>query len=797
MLAPVKWLKEYVNINVSTEELADSMTLTGSNVETITRLAEDISGVVVGKILSIEKHPNADKLVICQVDVGDEVVQIVTGASNIKEGQLVPVALHGSILPGGIKIKRSKLRGIESHGMMCSGDELNLKKADYPTAEEYGIMILQEDYSLGMDIKDALDLGGDVIDFEITPNRPDCLSIVGLAREAAVTLDTKFIHPAIREPQGVDDINRYAKVKVMDGELCPRYCAKVVKDIKVGPSPQWMRRRLAAAGVRPINNIVDITNYVMLELGQPMHAFDLEKLEEKTVVVRRARPDERITTLDGMDRKLDVDMLVIADAKKPVAVAGVMGGMNSEITQHTKDILLESAVFEGGSVRKTAKALGLRSEASTRFEKGLDIHNAFYAIQRAAQLIDELGAGTIVEGTIDMCSGTLDERIIRVKWQKINRLLGIDLPCEEICDILTRLDFKVTRQDEYIKVLIPSYRQDVEGVADLAEEVARIYGYNNIPITLLEHTPSRAAKTDKHKLTDLAKEVLVGEGLYEVVTYSFTSPKVYSAIGFDDPINMPLAVKISNPLGEDQSIMRTTLISNILEILSRNSNRSVERCKIFEINRIFLPKWLPLEELPVEKDMLCIGEYGECIDFYDLKGQIEVLLEEFGVLEEAEFVPYSHPTFHPGRTAFLKVSGKDIGVFGEVHPKVLTNYQLDIPVFLAELDFDMLVDLANMDKKYKQLPKHPAVIRDLAILVDKKVLNGQIEGIIRKYGGNILEDVKLFDIYEGNQVPEGFKSMAYSLTYRSKDRTLKDEEVNKIQEKIIQKLGEEINATLR
>lgn len=796
MLVPLKWLKEYVDIDISTKELTDRLTMTGSKVEAIEDMGENIQKVVVGRILSVESHPNADKLVVCKVDVGNDTIQIVTGAPNVKEGQLVPVALHGAHLPGGKKIKTGKLRGVVSQGMMCSGQELGLTDADYPGAEVDGIMILKEEYPLGMDIKEALSLGGEVIEFEITSNRPDCLSVIGIARETAVTLKKQLRYPRIEVQKGIGRAEEEASVVIEDEKLCPRYCARIVKDVKIGPSPRWMRRKLAAAGVRPINNIVDITNYVMLELGQPMHAYDIDKVGQKTIIVRRAKNGEELITLDNQTRKLDENMLIIADPEGPIGLAGVMGGANTEITDETKNILLESALFDGGIVRSTAKRLGLRSEASSRFEKGLDIVNVETALNRAVQLIQQLDAGIVVEGMIDVCYGSLKMQTLEVPWKRINQLLGVELAVEKICEILESLEFKVECYGDILKVGVPSFRRDIESTADLAEEVARIYGYNNIPMTLMEHSISRAARTQKQILTDLAKETLAGMGLYETVTYSFTSPQIYGSIGFKKE-EYPLAVKIANPLGEDQSIMRTTLIPSILEVLSRNFNRRVKDCRVFEIANIYLPKSLSIDELPDEIRTLIIGEYGSEIDYYVLKGQVEVLFDVFGILSNIKFVPGTHPSFHPGRTAKIMFGEEEIGVIGEIHPTVAENYELNTRVLMGELNFEKLMKFAYIKRRYTSLPKYPAVTRDLAIVIDKKILASRIEEVIRQNAGCLLEKIELFDIYEGNQIPEGYKSMAYSLSFRAPDRTLKDEEVNDLQKRIVDGLANTLNARLR
>ncbi len=796
MLIPIKWMEKFVEINVPIQELADKMTMSGSKVEEIRALGADITKVVVGEIVSISPHPDADKLVVCQVDIGKDIIQIVTGAPNVLVGQLVPVAIEGAILPGGLHIKKGKLRGVESAGMMCSGEELTLTEADYPGAEVYGILVLREEYPLGMDIKEALDLGGDVIDFEITANRPDCLCMNGMAREIALTLGVPAKMPAITVAQGVGDISQEISIHVEEPELCPRYAARVVKNIKMGPSPRWMRRRLAAAGVRPINNIVDITNYVMLEMGQPMHAFDLRKITGRKIVVRRATENEALVTLDDKLRTLNRDMLVIADSEKPVAIAGVMGGANSEINEETKDILLESAIFYGASVRTTSKALGLRSEASGRFEKGLNMRTTMDALNRAAQLIQELNAGTVVEGIQDVLSTDIPEQKMTVSWGRINDLLGLKLSSEEISEILQTAGIQSQLKGDLMDVSIPYYRLDMEGVADLAEEVARIYGYNRIPITLMEGSASRGVKTPRRRLLDAAKEALTGMGLYEAVTYSFTSPRVYETLGMA-PDTFPLSIKISNPLGEDQSIMRTTLIPSILEVLSRNFNRRIPSCGIFEINNIFLPKALPLVDLPEEISTLTLGSYGEGADFYTLKGMVENLLEVFGLRETAEFVQGTHSAFHPGRTAKIRIEGQDVGILGEIHPTTTENYQMQTTIYMAEINMEQLISHAVMEKKNRTLPKYPAVTRDLALIVPKEIPAGEIHRIILDNGSGILEQAVLFDIYEGSQVPSGSKSLAYALSYRATDRTLKDEEVQTAHRNILGALEEAFGVKIR
>lgn len=794
MLIPLSWLREYVDIDISTEQLCDMMTMTGSNVEGVEHVGEGIEGVVVGRILTIEAHPDADKLVVCNVDVGDREIQVVTGAPNVSVGDLIPVATAGARLPGDLRIKKGKLRGVVSEGMLCSGEELRLTDADYPGAEVDGILILGEDYELGMDIREALLLDDEIIEFEITPNRSDCLSVIGIAREAATTIDSKTHLPEIEVVNSGGDIEKEAEIIVEDIELCPRYCARVVKDIVIEDSPMWMRRRLSNAGIRPINNIVDITNYVMLEMGQPMHAFDLDKVTDKKIIVRRARDGELHTTLDDVERKLDSEMLVIADTARAIGLAGVMGGLNTEIDEDTETIILESAKFHGASVRATSKALGLRSEASSRFEKGLDINLPRQAIDRAVQLIQELEAGTVVDGVIDVLNADTSPREIEVKWADINRLLGIDIAAEDMVSILESLEFKVEHVGTTLKIVVPTYREDVKIMQDIAEEVARIYGYDNIPKTLMGGGGTRGRKSYRQGLIDLGKDTLLGMGFYEIVTYSFISPRAYGRIGKKTPD----VVTISNPLGEDQSIMRTTLIPSMLDVLSRNRSRRVERCEVFELGKIFLPKSLPLKELPEERQILSMGLYGETIDFYHLKGVVESLFEEFGLGDRIDFIPMTEDTtFHPGRTATIEIEGQAMGILGEVHPKIREGYGLDMPVYLAELDFDKILELADIEKYYSGLPKFPALDRDLAFIVGEDILAGQIQDTIYKYGGEILEDIELFDVYVGDQIPDGYKSMAYSLTYRAADRTLKDSDVKKVHEDIVKGLETELEARLR
>jgi len=638
----------------------------------------------------------------------------------------------------------------------------------------------------------------EVVEFEITSNRPDCLSMIGIAREVAATLRANLRLPEIPELSAKDDVTNQVKILVLDSELCPRYCARVIKDVNIKPSPEWMQRRLTLSGIRPVNNIVDVTNYVMLEMGQPMHAFDLDKVSGKTVLVRRAFENESIETLDGKMRILQSDTLVIADLDKAIGVAGVMGGANTEITGDTERILLESAKFNQTSIRLTSKALGLRSDASNRFEKGIDTLLAKNAIDRAALLMQELGAGTIVDGLIDVCIESPDERVIRLDIDKINRLMGLSLSTEEIIGILNLLGINVKRENDIYEAKIPSFRADIEGNADLAEEVARIFGYDNIPLTVMGTANVRGSKTKRQQLLDSIKDILIGVNFYETVTYSFSNPRVYSSIGFDCPEEYPLSIAILNPLGEDQSIMRTTLIPSILEVLSRNYSRGQQNVNIFEVSTAFLPKDIPIKELPIEKSVLAVAAYGNEIDFFNFKGIIELIMKKMGINDNTGYSPNFHPAFHPGRTVQIEYGGQILGIFGEIHPVVATNYGMNgLRIMTAELDLDTILNVANTIRRYTPLPRYPSIKRDIAVIADKKMPAATIEKLIRDLAGDLLSKVELFDIYEGAQIPHGLRSLAYSLSYRAFDRTLRDDEVNEIHFKVIEGLEKKLGVKIR
>ncbi|MBE7022236.1 MAG: phenylalanine--tRNA ligase subunit beta [Ruminococcaceae bacterium] len=790
MKIPMSWLSDYTDISgITPAEYNHRMTMTGSKVEGIENQGENLQNVVTGKILEIEKHPDADKLVVCKIDVGEKTLQIVTGAPNVKPGQTVPVALDGALLPDGTKIKTGKLRGVESAGMLCSYEELGMTEADFPDAE-YGILILEDGLPLGQDIREIFHLNETIVDFEITSNRPDCLSVIGLARETAVSFDKPFTlkKPEVKGCGG--DINDYVTINVEDTEGCLRYCGKLVKNVKIGPSPQWMQRRLKACGIRAINNIVDITNYIMLEYGQPMHAFDMRDLEGSAVNVRRAKPGEKLTTLDDVERTLDETMLMICDGKKPVGVAGVMGGQNSEVKDDTQTILFESATFKAPMVRKTARKLGLRTESSSRYEKGLDPENTLPAVLRACELVEELGCGEVVDGIIDIYGKKAEPNVIPFDADRINGFLGTDIDKDFMEKTLRALDFEVQKD----AVIPPSYRADVEGFADVAEEVLRIYGYDKISSTLMCGETAHSVKTPAQQLEEKTRALLCACGMNEIVTYSFTNPNMFDKLGLAQDDALRNAVFISNPLGEENSVMRTTAIHSMLETLARNQNFKAENARLYELATIYIPT----EEgkLPDERKTVCLGMFGDC-DFYDAKGITEALFGGVG-LGGARFVPDSeNPTFHPGRCAKILVGKMEIGVLGQIHPAVCDRYDLDKEVYVAQIDMSALLTYSKNNKTYQPLPKYPAVTRDLAILADDEVLAADIEALIKKKAKNLFAGLTLFDVYKGKQVPEGKKSMAYSLKLQSMDKTLTDNEVNEVVSAVLSALEKELGAVLR
>ena len=785
-----KWLNEFVKVDCDNHEFSERMTMSGSKVEGFEVMNENIIKVVVGQIKSIEKVENSDKLLCTQVCVGDETIQVVTAAHNIYEGAFVPVALDGSTLPNGVKIKKGKLRGVESNGMFCSIAELCLTKNDFPTAVEDGIFILNEEPELegklncGDDIAKVLGLDDTSVEFEITSNRPDCMSVIGLAREASATFDLPLnLHtPEIKNEQG--DINDYISVTVENTELCSRYGAKVIKDVKVAPSPMWLRERLRASGVRPINNLVDITNYVMLEYGHPMHAFDHRFVTDGKIVVRNAKEGEKIMMLDGIERDLSPEMLVIADSTKPMAVAGVMGGEYSGIMDDTTTVVFEGACFDGVSVRTTAKKLGVRTDSSARFEKGIDPKNAHNALMRACELVEMLGAGTVVGGIID-CDNSPKEPIkIKLEPEWTNNFLGIDITRDEMVSCLTKLGFTVDSDD---MITVPSIRVDVFHKADIAEEIARIYGYDNIPTT----TPLGSANggyTAEQKFERNLVDTMLSCGLYEAFTYSFISPKAYDKINLKADSYLRKSVEISNPLGEDTSVMRTTTLPTMLESLSKNYNARNEQAYLFEMGKVYLP--VEGEQLPDERKVLTLGLYGKNTDFFTAKGIIETAFNRLGI-SDAEFTAAAWDSFHPGRCAEITVNGKVIGAVGEFHPTVLENYQIGTKAYGAMLDFEEMFRAAKYDKHFTETPKFPAVTRDLSLIADKDTPVRVIEKAIIKGSGKLLESVTLFDVYEGAQVESGKKSVSYSIKLRDKNATLTDEQCDSVIKKVLKLLSDE------
>ena len=809
MRTSLKWIKDLVPgiEDLTPQEYLDAMTLSGSKGEYYVELDKNLENIVVGQILKIEKHPDADKLVICQVNVGqEEPVQIVTGAPNVFEGAVVPVVLAGGRVAGGhdgstppeegIKIKKGKLRGVPSNGMMCSIEELGSSRDMYPDAPENGIYIFKnrEDIKPGDNAVKALGLDDAVIEYEITSNRVDCFSILGIAREAAVTFDKSFCPPVV-EPTGNDeDVNDFISVEVKDTELCPRYTARVVKNIKVGPSPEWMQRRLAAQGIRPINNIVDITNYVMEEYGQPMHAYDLSTIAGQKIIVRRAEDNEKFVTLDGQERTLDSSMLMICDAEKPVGIAGIMGGENSMITDDVDAILFEAACFDGTNIRLSGKKLGMRTDAQSKFEKGLDPNNASAAIDRACQLIEVLGCGEVVGGMVDVYGKVKEPHEIPFQPERINRLLGTDLSAEQMLGYFKSLELEYDADRNVM--IIPTFRQDLLGTADLAEEVARFYGYSNIPSTLPSGESTSGKVSFKHRVEDVAKETAEFCGFSEGMTFSFESPKVFDKLRLDADDPLRQAITIANPQGEDYSIMKTTPLNGMLVSLARNFNRRNKDVKLYEMAKIYLPKSLPLTEYADERVQFTLGFYGEG-DFFTMKGVVEEFLERAGMHDIVDYDPNAGKSFlHPGRQANIIYQGKVIGYMGEVHPEVCENYDLKTRAYIAVLDMPVITEMATFDRHFKGIAKHPAVNRDISMVVKKDILVGQIEKVIREKGGHHLESYHLFDIYEGSQIKPGYKSVAYSITFRANDRTLEEKDITAAMDKIIAGL-EDLGIELR
>ena len=804
MNTPLSWIKAYVpELECTEQEYMDAMTLSGTKCEGFERLDADLDKIVVGQIEKIEKHPDADKLVVCQVNIGTETIQIVTGASNVEEGQKVPVVLDGgrvagghdgSKTPGGIKIKKGKLRGVPSNGMMCSIEELGSTRDFYPEAPENGIYIFDDSVEVGADAVEVLGLHDTVFEYEITSNRVDCYSVLGIAREVAATFRKPFVQPEVKAVGTTGDVNDYISVEVKDADLCPRYCAKVVKNVKIAPSPEWMQRRLSACGIRPINNLVDITNYVMEEFGQPMHAYDLDTIADNKIVVRRAKDGEKFVTLDGQERDLDSGMLMICDGEKPVGLAGIMGGENSMITDDVHDMLFEAACFDGTNIRLSSKRVGLRTDASGKFEKGLDPNNAEAAINRACQLIEELGAGEVVEGMVDVYPTKKEERTIKFDPEYVNNLIGFNLTEEEMVNYFPALELKY---DPATKIItIPTFRQDLIGMCDIAEEIARFYGYDRIPTALPSGEATSGKLSYKLRIDEIARSVALYCGFSQGMTYSFESPKVFDKLLLPKDSELRKTVTISNPLGEDFSVMRTTSLNGMLTSLATNYNRRNKDVRLFEMGNIYLPKSLPVTDLPDERMQFTLGFYGDG-DFFTMKGVVEEFLGQVGINKNITYDPKAGKTFlHPGRQANVICDDKVIGYLGEVHPLVCENYEMKTRAYVAVIDMPYIYEMANFDKKYEGIAKFPAVSRDISMVVPKEIMVGQIEDVIKQRGGNILEDYNLFDIYEGDQIEKGFKSVAYNIVFRAKDRTLEESDVSGAMKKILNGL-EELGIQLR
>ncbi len=794
MNIPMSWLKQYADVDCDIITFTDGMIMSGSNIETFKEIGEEISNIVWGKIISVEAHPDADKLRIMAVDTGEDAhLQIVTAADNVNTGDVIPVALDGATLPGGMVIKTGKLRGVESAGMMCSVDELGFEAGDIEDAPENGVYICHEAVTLGADVKPYFGLDETVVEYEITSDRPDCFSIIGLAREAAATFNKPFNFPEITVPEVAGNANDMATVEIHNETLCPRYAARIIENVKVGQSPKWLKDRLISAGLRPINNIVDVTNYMLLEFGQPMHAFDYDKVEGHKIIVRNAKEGEKITTLLEEEVDLDPSMLVIADAKKPIGIAGIMGGQDTKVTEDTKTILFECANFNGPNIRVSSKKLGLRSDSSTKYTKGLDPNNVGLAVDRAAQLVAQIGAGEVVSGLIDIYPNKREAITIPYDPEYINKFLGTDISEEDMIDYFTRLEFMVNKESK--QVTIPTFRPDITIMADLAEEVARLYGYDKIEPTLERGTPTVGVKNRDQQIRDIIRKVMSVHGVHGAMTYTFESPKVFAKLNIAEDSPLRDVLTITNPLGEDFSIMRTTTLNGMLSSISTNYNRRNEQAALYELGNIFIKQG---DELPEELEKLTIAMYGPEVDFYTLKGIIESVFETLKCDDKVDYTRNETATWmHPGRRADVLVGKKVIGSFGEIHPSVAKNYNIKANVYFAEIDMKEILAIANLGGEFVPLPKFPSTSRDIAMLVKEDVLAGDIAKIIKQRSGKILESYNLFDVYKGEQVEEGYKSMAYNISFRAADRTLTEEEISKTMKKIINGLETNFDAELR
>lgn len=792
MQTSISWIKKYVpDLTATDQEYVDAMTLSGTKAEGYVRLDADLDKIVVGQIEKIDPHPDANKLVVCQVNVGTETVQIVTGAPNVEVGQKVPVVLDGGrvagnhdgkMTAGGIKIKKGKLRGVESCGMMCSIEELGSDRHMHPEAPEYGIYVFGDEVEVGADAIELLGLHDTVVEYEVTSNRVDCYSVIGIAREAAATFNKPFYAPEVKATGNDEKAEDYVKVTVENTELCPRYCARVVKNVKIGPSPKWMQECLVSVGIRPINNLVDITNYVMEEYGQPMHAYDLATIKGQHIIVKCAQDGDEFVTLDGQTRKLDHDVLMINDEDGPVGIAGIMGGQNSMITDHVETVLFEAACFDGTNIRLSSKRVGMRTDASGKFEKGLDPENARAAIDRACQLMEELGAGEVVGGCVDVYPNPVEERKVAFEPEKINALLGTELTAEQMLEYLNRVELKLDPETNMI--VVPTFRQDIFRTADIAEEVARFFGYDNIPTTLPKATTAGGVSFGE-RIEQIARDVAEMDGFSQGYCYSFESPKVFDKLLYAPDAPERQAIQILNPLGEDFSIMRTVSVNGLLVSLGNNYNHRNKSVKLYELGNVYLPKSLPLTELPDERKQLTLCMY-DAGDFFTMKGTIENFMERVGMKKKAVYDPKAGiPYLHPGRQAKIMYDGVEIGFLGELHPQAAKNYEIGTRAYVAVLDMPSIVPMCSFDYKYKGVAKFPAVSRDLSMVVPKEIMVGDIEKMIETRGGKLLESLQLFDVYEGNQIDRGFKSVAYSVTFRAPDRTLSEEDITGVMKKIL------------
>lgn len=802
MLVSYQWLKDYVDLQMGPEELAERLTMSGIEVESVTSFNPGIINTVVGKVLSVKKHPEADKLFIAQVDIKDEISQIVAGIDNFQVGDLVPVAKPGAVLPGGFKIKKSKLRGVTSNGMLCSAQELGLE-----LVHNYGILILNQDITVGTDIVTALGLDDWILELGLTPNRSDCLGLLGVAYEvSAVTgAPLKIDFPEFTTLE--ENIHDLAEVNIIDEALCPRYSARIVKNVTVKPSPLWMQRRLLAVGIRPINNIVDVTNYVMWECNQPLHGFDYDRIKDQKIIVRKAKAGEVLVTLDDHEQKLDESMLVISDPSGPVALAGVMGGLSTEITEQTRTVLIEAACFEPTSIRRTSRNLGLRSESSLRFERGTDPEGTIRAAGRAAQLMAKLSSGQVVDGIIDEYPSPAAAHVVPLRKDRARKIIGLDIPDQKIKEIMKELHFETEESGDLLKVIVPTRRPDITREIDLIEEIARIYGYEHIETSLSRGVITQGRKTREQQLEDLAKKLLTSFGLYEAITYSFIHSRQYDDLMLNPKDPLRNVVTVYNPLSEEQSVMRTTLLGNLLNAVKYNMNRNIYDIRLFELGAVFIPNDSSMETLPQELEtmaMVLAGAWGRenwsqkprQVDFYDLKGLVEIFVNKMGI-KDYSFTPVSHPTFHSGRAAEIRIDGKKLGILGEIHADVMSRFDLDGKVYAAEIDFSSILKHANLHINFKSLPRYPAVLRDIAVVVKDTISSDQITREILDRAGELVEDLTLFDVYQGEQIPSGYRSLAYSIVYRSREKTLTDKEINNLHQKVVDSLVKQFEARIR